>query len=180
MRWFWIDHFTELQRGQSAVAIKNVTLTEKAVDDHMPGFFVFPSSLIVEGMAQTGGLLVGESHSFLKRVVLAKVGKATFYEYAFPGDTLTYTITVENIQPNGAMVKGISHIGDRLQAEVEMVFAYLDDRFGVDDLFEPAKFLSMLRMLKLFDVGKKEDGTQIEVPAHMLAAEAEAEAKAST
>ena len=55
MRWFWIDRFTEFESGQRAVAIKNVALSEEQLDDHLPGFPVMPNSLIIEGMAQTGG-----------------------------------------------------------------------------------------------------------------------------
>ncbi len=171
MRWFWIDRFTEFVSGERAVAIKNVAMAEEQMVDYMPGYPVMPSSLVVEGVAQTGGLLVGQHNAFRERVVLAKLSKAVFHTQAVPGDTLTYTAIVEDIKPDGAIMRGTSHIGETLHAELEVVFAHLDDRFDGVDLFHPADFLAMLRQLRIFDVGKRPDGTPIQIPEHMLVAE---------
>ena len=73
MRWFWIDRFIEFDSGKSAKSIKNVTLAEEHLHDHYPGFPVMPGSLMIEGMAQTGGILLGETHQFRHVVILAKV-----------------------------------------------------------------------------------------------------------
>lgn len=171
MRWMWIDRFLEFERGSHAVAIKAVTLAEEAVDEYIPSYPILPSSLIIEGMAQTGGLLVGEMSQFENRVVLAKVGKAVFHRSAFPGETLTYRAKIENMQPLGAIVKGECHIADSLQAEIELVFVHLDDRFEEVELFEPANFLRMLRLLKLYEVARDSAGNKLEIPAKMLEAE---------
>src|SRR5262245_54418354 len=134
MRWYWIDRFLEFEHGRRAVAIKNVTLAEEELDEYVPGFPIYPQSLVVEGLAQTGGLLAAEFNSFRERVVLAKIGKAQFHFSARPGDTLTYTATIEDIKPDGAICQGTAHVGADLLASVELVFAHLDDqRFrGVD------------------------------------------------
>ena len=55
MRWFWIDRFEEFVSGQSAVAIKNFSLGEETFHGYFPGHPVMPGSLILEGIAQTGG-----------------------------------------------------------------------------------------------------------------------------
>ncbi len=171
MRWFWIDRFEELVSGEYAVATKNVSLSEEPVDDYSPGRPYFPASLIVEALAQTGGLLIAQMSDFKKRVVLAKVNKSKFYFETCPGDTLTLRADIVNLQPNGAVATGTVHVGDRLQAEAQLMFAYLDDRFSGVQLFEPAAFCRMLRCLKLFDVGRETDGTPIEVPQYMIDAE---------
>ena len=171
MRWFWIDRFTEFVSGESAVAVKSVSLSEEAVDEYAPGRTFCPTSLIIEGLAQTGGLLVGQMSDFKDRVVLAKVSSKFFCE-AYPGDTLTYRVTIQNIEGNGSSVKGTSHIGDRLQGEIDLMFAFLDDaRFENVELFEPAQFCRMIRLLRLFEVGVNKDGTPVQVPAHMAEAE---------
>src|SRR5690606_18218864 len=104
-----------------------------------------PQSVVVEGLAQTGGLLVGEASEFRERVVLAKIGKVVFHDYAVPGDILRYEAIIQDLKPDGAIVNATSHIGDRLQAEIEIVFAHLDDaRFKGVDLFEPGDFLRMM------------------------------------
>jgi 3-hydroxyacyl-[acyl-carrier-protein] dehydratase len=172
MRWFWIDRFVEFESGRRAVAIKNVSLVEEQMDDYLPGCPVMPAAVIVEGFAQTAGLLVAEHGGFHERVVLAKIGKAIFHFPAMAGDQLIYTATVQSFQPDGAFCHCESYIGQRLQAEAELMFAQLDDaRFRGIDLFQPDELLQMLRIFRLFDVGKKPDGSPIEIPPHMLAAE---------
>lgn len=172
MRWFWIDRYTEFISGKSAVAIKCVTQSEEVVDEYAPGRTFLPASLIIEGYAQTGGLLLGQISGFTDRIVLAKVASSTFHCEAYPGDTLTFRVEITNREANGALVTGTTYIGDTLQSEVSLMFAALDDeRFGTVELFEPAAFCRMIRLLRLFEVGVNEDGTPIEVPQFMLDAE---------
>ncbi|MHC4582031.1 MAG: hotdog family protein, partial [Planctomycetota bacterium] len=76
MRWIWIDKFVEFCSGDSAVALKNVTLAEEHLHDHFPGFPVMPESLLIEAMAQTAGILVGEAKKFQEKVILAKIKRA--------------------------------------------------------------------------------------------------------
>ena len=171
MRWFWIDRFTELVSGKFAVTLKNVSLAEEQILDYAPGQPYYPASLIVEGVAQSGGLLIGQLSEFKNRVVLAKVSKASFYQQARPGDTLTYRIELLNLQGQGASVQATAHIGQGLAAEIELMFAWLDDRFDGVELFEPARLCQMLRNMRFFEVGKNEDGSPISVPQYMLEAE---------
>ena len=98
MRWYWIDRFLEFESGRYAKAIKNISLAEDYLHDHFPYYPLIPNSLVIEGMAQTGGLLVCEHNQFTEKVVLAKMPKAVFYCEATPGDTLTYTATIEYIR----------------------------------------------------------------------------------
>lgn len=171
MRWFWIDRFIEFESGSRAVAIKNVASTEEQLEGYFPGFPVMPAPLIIEGLAQTGGLLVAQHSDFRERVVLAKVSKAVFHQLARPGDTLRYTATIESLQDRGAIVSGQSHIGETLQAEVELFFAYLDERFDGKELFSPNELLMVLRQLDVFEVGRNADGSRITVPKYMADAE---------
>jgi 3-hydroxyacyl-[acyl-carrier-protein] dehydratase len=75
MRWIWIDKFLEFESGKRAVALKNVTLAEEHLHDHFPGFPVMPECLMIEAMAQTAGILVGEARKFQEKVILAKIKK---------------------------------------------------------------------------------------------------------
>ena len=164
MRWFWIDRFEEFESGRYAVAVKNVSLAEEHLHDHFPGAPIMPNSLIVEGLAQTGGILVGEHGQFEHRVVLAKVSSVTFHFAALPGDTLRYRTDVLDFSPNGAIVRGTSHVGDRLQAEAEIVFAHLDERTAGHALFEPQFIKNWLRNLRLHEVGRAADGGPLKIP----------------
>lgn len=174
MRWFWIDRFTEFVSGERATAVRAVTQGEEQINSYVPGFGHMPMSLIVEGLAQTGGLLVAQHGDFHERVVLAKLGKATFHTFARTGDVLTYKVEIQSISQSGAVVEGKSFRGDELQAEVNLVFAHLDDRFP-DSLFDTYDFFCMIRAMGLFRLGVNPDGTPIKVPQHMLDAEEQAE-----
>jgi 3-hydroxyacyl-[acyl-carrier-protein] dehydratase len=171
MRWFWIDRFIEFESGRQAAAIKNVSLAEEHLHDHFPGAPVMPNSLVIEGIAQTGGMLVAEHGAFAERVVLAKVAKAKFHFAAVPGDTLVYRATIEDIHKDGAIVSGTSHVGERLQGEVQMFFAHLNEAVAGKSLFHPGELLAMLRVLGLFDVGRDAQGQPIQPPESLLLAE---------
>ena len=169
MRWYWIDRYLEFESGKRAVAIKNISLAEEHLHDHFSDYPVMPNSLIVEGLAQTGGLLVCEYNEFVEKVVLAKVPKARFYCEAMPGDTLTYTTEVEYIKEDGARVSATAHKGDTLQAEVELMFAHLNDpRLGT--LFDPETFLRMMCLLGAYKVGRAADGGPLVPPPRLLEA----------
>lgn len=155
MRWIWIDKFVAFERGRRAVAVKNVTLAEEHLHDHVPGYPVHPPTLMIEGMAQTGGVLVGEFFDFQEKVVLAKVTKATFFRRVVPGDQIRLEATVDGeVRPEGASIRGrITRNGD-LVAEMQMMFAHLDQsrtpiEVGEENFVFSEDFLRMLRMRHL-------------------------------
>lgn len=165
MRWYWIDRFIEFESGRRAKAVKNVTLAEDHLHDHFPGYPTMPNSLVIEGMAQTGGLLVCESTGFQEKVVLAKIARARFYDCARPGDTLIYTAIADDIRKDGAVVTATSHKQDRLQAEMSIFFAHLADDYDEKTLFERQDMLKMMRILRAYDVGRAPDGSPLREPA---------------
>src|SRR4051812_47126562 len=177
MRWFWIDRFTEFVRGQRAVALKAIATSEEQIDDYSPGFPVMPASLIIEGMAQTAGLLVGEMDGFNQRVVLAKIGKAVFERAATPGETLRYEAQIADVKRDGAFATVTAYIGDAQVAEVELMFAFLDERFPSGPLFEPVGFVAMLCGFHMYDVGRTPEGQPIELPPFYAEAERAAQAE---
>lgn len=158
MRWIWIDRFVEFVPGQRARAIKNVSLAEEHLHDHLPGFPVMPGSLMLEGMAQTGGILLGQVHGFEHVVILAKVPKITFHSWATPGDTLTYTADLLEARDEGGMVRCTAHVGERLVAEAEIVFAHVDQAAAGSGHIDQKSFVFSMRLLGVLDVGKAGDG----------------------
>lgn len=124
MRWTWIDRFVAFESRRSAVAVKNLSLAEDHFADHFPGFPVMPAPLILEGLAQTGGILVGEANNYEKNVVLAKMS-ARFHREAIPGEQLTYTVTLLDINDTGARVGGTVHNNTNLVGEAEIMFAHV-------------------------------------------------------
>jgi 3-hydroxyacyl-[acyl-carrier-protein] dehydratase len=126
MRWIWIDRFLEFQSGKSARAVKNLSLAEDYFADHFPGYPVFPGCLLLEGLAQAGGILVGEANDFREKVVLAKIPRAHFHREALAGEQLIYEVELLHLRPEGASVQGRAVGGGELIAEAEIFFAHLD------------------------------------------------------
>jgi len=113
VRWIWIDRILELDPGRRLVAIKHVGLGEDAVQGHFdatdglgPDRPVLPAPLIIEGMAQTAGVLVGHARGFREKVILAKISRAELDADAHPGATLRYTATLDRIDDAGAATSG--------------------------------------------------------------------------
>ncbi len=126
MRWAWIDRFVEFRRGEYARAVKQLSCAEDLFRDHFPGYPVMPAALMLEGLAQTGGILVGEANEFSEKVILAKISKAKFSREALAGQELGYETSVLYLRPEGAAVQGrISADGEPL-GEAEITFAHLD------------------------------------------------------
>lgn len=126
MRWIWIDRFTEFKPGKSAKAVKCLSQAEDIFRDHFPGYPVFPAALILEGLAQTGGILVGQANDYREKVVLAKIPRAAFHREAVAGEELIYEVELLHLRPEGASVQGRVHSGGELVAEAEIFFAHLD------------------------------------------------------
>ena len=120
-----------------------------------------------------GALLsvIAEPAGFQNRVVLAKVGKAIFHKRALPGDQLRFRAEIQSVQDAGAIVQGTVTVNSEPQADLELWFAFLDERFGKGSLFPPADLLRVLRVLRLYDVAVDEQGHRIPPPEHLLAAE---------
>jgi len=130
MRWIWIDKFLEFNSGKSAVALKNVSLAEEHLHDHFPHFPVMPECLMIEGMAQTAGILVGEAKNFEEKVILAKIKKAVFHDHVCPGDTITLHAEIENITDEAASTTGKILRGEELIAEISLMFSHIDKNLG--------------------------------------------------
>lgn len=130
MRWIWIDKFLEFNSGESAVSLKNVTLAEEHVHDHFPGFPMMPECLMIEAMAQTAGILVGEARNFQEKVILAKIKKAVFFDFVRPGDTIILHTNIESISPEAASTAGKIMRGETLIAEISLMFSHIDNNLG--------------------------------------------------
>jgi len=149
MRWIWIDRVIELEKGRRLVAIKHVSLAEEHIHDHFAAaptreaVPVMPMSLIVEGLAQSAGILVGHAGDFAEKVVLAKLTRVHLDRDATPGCTLRYTAVIEQMSRNGASTSGTVEIidpgpgyPDQAPAQpveigrISIMFSHLDRNLG--------------------------------------------------
>jgi 3-hydroxyacyl-[acyl-carrier-protein] dehydratase len=85
-----------------------------------------PECLIIEAMAQTAGILVGEAKKFREKVILAKIKKAVFFDYVKPGDTIKLSAKIDSIAPEAASTAGKVTCGDKLIAEIDLMFSHID------------------------------------------------------
>ncbi len=150
MRWIWIDKFVEFESGRRAVAIKNLTMAEEHLHDHFPGYPVMPACLMIEGMAQTAGILVGEARNFAEKVVLAKIRRAEFNGIARPGQQLRYEATAESITPEAAQTTGVILCDGQPLGKVDLMFSHIDQNlsglnFPKENFVFTEEFKSLLR-----------------------------------
>jgi len=130
LRWIWIDKFIEFNSGKNAVAVKNVTMAEEHLHDNFPGFPIMPECLMIESMAQTAGLLVGEARNYKEKVILAKINKAVFFHYVRPGDTLKIHAKIESITAEAASTTGKITRDDEMIAEIDLMFSHIDNNLA--------------------------------------------------
>jgi len=150
VRWIWFDRFEEFVPGERAVSVKNVSLAEDHLHDHFPGFPIQPASLMIEGMAQTAGILVGHARDFTEKVILAKVKRAAFHQIVRPGDQIRFSARVESMSDAAAMTRGEIRCGDELVGEVDLVFSHIDQNvsgleFPEENFVFTEEFMSLLR-----------------------------------
>lgn len=126
MRWIWIDRFIEFVPGRRAVAVKNISLAEEHLHDHWEAYPIMPAALMIEGMAQTAGILVGQARNFSEKVILAKVARAEFDDVAVPGDQLTYQAEIETIAPEAAATRGTVLKNGQPFGRVDLMFSHID------------------------------------------------------
>ncbi|MCP4453437.1 MAG: beta-hydroxyacyl-ACP dehydratase [Planctomycetes bacterium] len=151
MRWIWIDKFVDFQSGARASTLKNVSMAEEHLHDHFPGFPVMPEALMIEAMAQTSGILVGEARNFEEKVVLAKINKAVFFDFVRPGDTLRLDAVIETMASEAAGTTGKITREGQLIAEINLMFSHVDQNLaGIEFpeenfVFDDNTFKSLLR-----------------------------------
>ena len=114
-----IDRVEDLTRKQRIVAIKNVTINEHFFAGHFPDLPVMPGVLIVEAMAQAGGILllseIDDRHE--KLVVFTGIERARFRRPVVPGDRLRIEVNVKVWRDDGGRMEGIAYVEDKRVAE---------------------------------------------------------------
>ena len=127
-----IDRILEIEKGKKAIALKNVSMDEPNFSGHFPNEPIMPGVLILEAMAQTGGLAF--QSSFEKEgegiPVLARVEEFRLKRKVIPGDQLVIEAEVLHLFSNLAKVKVLARVGEESVAEGTLVLAKVSSGGG--------------------------------------------------
>ena len=127
-----IDRVEELIPEQSIVAYKNVTIGEQIFQGHFPGHPIYPGVMILEGMAQAGGVLAFKSMNMTneeaaqKVVYFMSIDGAKFRAPVRPGDKLEYHMKVVKHKGSIWVLAGKAYVGDVLMSEAELKAMIVD------------------------------------------------------
>jgi len=128
-----LDRVTKLEKGVSIEGYKNVSISEPVFQGHFPDHPIYPGVMIIEGMAQAGGVLAFESSSQEEQddaqdkvVYFMSIDKAKFRSPVTPGDQLVYRLNV--IKQRGAIwqLEAKAFVDEKLVAEAELKAMIVD------------------------------------------------------
>jgi len=119
-----VDRITELVPGKRVVGLKNITVNEPFFQGHFPQRAIMPGVLIIEVMAQIGGVMIlsVEEHRG-KLAYIGTVDNAKFRRPVVPGDTLEVEVELLRLRGNMGKVKCVARVGGEEAAEAEIMFA---------------------------------------------------------
>jgi beta-hydroxyacyl-ACP dehydratase FabZ len=117
-----VDRILEFEERKRVVGIKNVTFNEPFFQGHFPGHPVMPGVLIVEAMAQVGGvLLMGAISDLESRVVyIMSLDKVKFRKPVRPGDQLRFEVEMVQVRGMVCRVRGVAKVDGEVVCEAEM------------------------------------------------------------
>jgi len=128
-----LDRVTDLVAKESIIGFKNVTIGDNVFQGHFPGHPIYPGVMILEGMAQAGGILafksmgdMTEEEAAQKVVYFMSIDKAKFRAPVKPGDRLEYRITVIKNKGSIWMLDGKAYVDDVLVSQAELKAMIVD------------------------------------------------------
>ncbi len=128
-----IDRVLEIREGEFIDAYKNVSISENVFQGHFPGHPIYPGVMIVEGMAQAGGVLAFKSMSeevqsdiANKVVYFMSIDKCKFRAPVRPGDRLEYKISVIKHRGDIWILRGEAYVDGNLTTEAELKAMIVD------------------------------------------------------
>ena len=132
MRYLLLDRITSLTPGERATGVKCISLADDVFVDHFPGHPVMPGALIIEALAQLGGVLIeatmrakregerGELHA-----LLVMVDRARFRKMARPGDRLLLEATALRVNEDGARVEVVARTDEGIATTAELGYTFV-------------------------------------------------------
>jgi UDP-3-O-[3-hydroxymyristoyl] N-acetylglucosamine deacetylase/3-hydroxyacyl-[acyl-carrier-protein] dehydratase len=125
----FVDRILEIEEGKRIVGIKNVTINEPYFEGHFPGHPIMPGVLIIEAMAQVGGVLLmgAMTESESKVVYFMSLDNVKFRRPVRPGDQLRFEVEIAQIRGSVCKMRGVAKVDGDVAAEADMA-AMVRDR----------------------------------------------------
>jgi 3-hydroxyacyl-[acyl-carrier-protein] dehydratase len=122
-----VDKVIHLDLNEGVIiGIKNVTVNEQFFQGHFPGVPIMPGVLILEALAQTGGILIHQRGHKEKIALLLNVNNAKFRRPVLPGDVLHLHVTIIHLSGTGGRIQAKAIVNEQLAVEAEIGFALVD------------------------------------------------------
>jgi len=127
-----VDRITDMEKAKSIIGYKNISISEPAFQGHFPGHPIYPGVMILEGMAQAGGILALKSNDLTaeelknKVIYFMSIDKAKFRTPVKPGDKLEYRIEIKKLRGTLIVLDGKAFVDDALVAEAELKAMIVD------------------------------------------------------
>jgi 3-hydroxyacyl-[acyl-carrier-protein] dehydratase len=126
-----LDKIVELEPGVRAVGVKNVTINEEFFNGHFPGRPLMPGVLLLEAMAQVGGvMLMTAPGNAGKLAVFGGMDRVRFRKPVVPGDQLVSEVQMLKLHADFGKVKAVGRVEGEVVAEAEYTFVLLNDHAG--------------------------------------------------
>ena len=137
-----VDRILELEPGKRAVGLKNVTINEDFFNGHFPGQAMMPGVLIIEAMAQVGGMLILTLPDHTQKLaVIGGMENVKFRKPVVPGDALVTEVEVLSVRKSFGKVKLTGRVNNEVVASCEMIFGLVPRRVNgtIGDLLPSLK-----------------------------------------
>ena len=127
-----VDKVTSMTEGEEIIAYKNISISDPVFQGHFPGHPIYPGVMILEGMAQAGGILAlkssGLTNEEMKQKVIyfMSIDGAKFRSPVKPGDKLEYRIKVLKLRKNLIVLDGKAYVDDTLVSEAQLKAMVVD------------------------------------------------------